>query len=208
MATTTDALAAGLLARGVAVLAEHWKTLVLRGVAAVIFGILTFASPRASLLALVLLFGAYAIVSGAMMIAFVLRMPRGVPRWGWLLFEGIASVAAGVVTLVWPGMSALVLLLFISAWAIATGIGQVVTAVRLRKVIKNEWLLVLMGVLSIAFGVLLFLYPSAGALAMVLWIGAYALVFGALQIALGMRLRAWAHSGRREVPPGAVPVTR
>lgn len=205
MATTTGTTAG---TRGVMMLADRWWTLVLRGAAALIFGILTFIAPGASLFALVVLFGAYAIVNGAIAVALAARAPHGEPRWGWLLFEGIASVVAGVLTLIWPGITALVLLLFIAAWAIATGIGQVVAAVRLRKTIRGEWLLALTGVLSIAFGVLLFLFPGAGALAVVLWIGAYAIVFGALLIALGVRLRNWGRSSARVAPPGAVPVTR
>lgn len=194
--------------RGAMMLAERWWTLVLRGVAGVIFGILTFMAPKASLFALVILFGVYAIVNGAFDLALVARRPAGEPRWGSLVFEGIASIVAGVITLFWPGITALVLLFVIAGWAIVTGIAQVVAAVRLRKQIRGEWLLALTGVLTIAFGVLMFLYPGAGALAVVIWIGAYAIVFGALLIALGVRLRSWARSSTREVPPGAVPVTR
>jgi uncharacterized membrane protein HdeD (DUF308 family) len=205
---TMGTTAAGPFARGVAMLADRWWALALRGAAAVIFGILTFVSPGASLLALVVIFGAYAIVNGAIEVWLAFRAPAGEPRWGWLLFEGIASIVAGVLTLFWPGITALVLLLFIAVWAIATGIGQVVAAVRLRKTIKGEWRLALMVVLSIAFGVILFLYPSSGALALVLWIGAYAIVLGALLIALAFKLRSWGRTTTREAPPGAVPVTR
>jgi uncharacterized membrane protein HdeD (DUF308 family) len=189
-------------------LAERWWTLVLRGVAAVIFGILTFIAPGASLFALVLLFGAYAIANGVIDLVLAVRRPAGEPRWGSLVFEGIVSIVAGVLTLVWPGITALVLLFFIAAWAIATGVAQLIAAVRLRKQIRGEWLLALSGALSIAFGGLLLVFPGAGALAVVIWIGAYAIVFGALLIALGVRLRSWGRSTTREAPPGAVPVTR
>jgi uncharacterized membrane protein HdeD (DUF308 family) len=189
-------------------MSERWWTLVLRGVAAVIFGILTFVSPGASLLALVLLFGIYAVVNGAIHLPLAWHTPRGEPHWGSLVFESIVSLLVGVVALVWPRMSGLVLLLVIASWAIATGIAEVVAAVRLRKQIRGEWVLALSGALSIALGVLLFLFPGAGALAMAIWIGAYAIVFGALLIALGVRLRSWGRSAAREPPPGAVPVTR
>jgi uncharacterized membrane protein HdeD (DUF308 family) len=189
-------------------LAERWWTLVLRGVAGVIFGILTFVWPKASLFALVILFGVYAVVNGAFDLALAARRRAGEERWGSLVFEGIVSIVAGALTLFWPGITALVLLFVIGAWAIVTGIAQVIAAVRLRKHIRGEWLLALTGVLSIAFGVLLFLFPGAGALAVVIWIGAYAIVFGALLIALGVRLRSWARTSTREAPPGAVPVTR
>jgi uncharacterized membrane protein HdeD (DUF308 family) len=190
------------------VLADRWWTLVLRGVAAVIFGVLTFIWPGVSLFALVLLFGAYAIVNGVIDLVLAARKPAGEQRWGSLVFEGIASIVAGVLTLILPGITALALLVVIAVWAIVTGIAQVIAAVRLRKQIRGEWLLALAGVLSIAFGALLVLFPGAGALAVVLWIGAYAIVLGALLIALGVRLRSWGRSSTREAPPGALPVTR
>lgn len=208
MATTSETAAAGGRVRGAGMLAERWWVLVLRGAAAVIFGILTFIAPGASVFALVVLFGAYAIVNGALLLGATASVPAGVPRWGWLLFESIASIVAGVLTFIWPAMTALVLLYLIAGWAIATGVGQVVAAVRLRKTIRREWLLGVMGVLSIIFGVLLAVFPGAGALAVAIWIGAYALVFGALLVALGLRLRSWGRSSAREAPPGAVPVTR
>ena len=208
MTSMTGALPTGMRARGAMVLAERWWTLVLRGVAGVIFGILTFIWPGVSLFALVLLFGAYAIVNGVMDLVLAARKPAGEQRWGSLVFEGIASIVAGVLTLILPGITALALLVVIAAWAIVTGIAQVIAAVRLRKQIRGEWLLALAGVLSIAFGVLLVLFPGAGALAVVLWFGAYAIVLGALLIALGVRLRSWGRSSIREAPPGAVPVTR
>ena len=208
MATTMEATGPRVPARGVAVLAERWWALVLRGVAALIFGILTFVSPAASLLALLVLFGAYAIVNGVIELVLAARAP-GVERpWGWLVFEAIASIVAGILTFIWPGITALVLLFLIAGWAIATGVGQVVAAVRLRRTIRGEWRLALMGVLSIAFGVLLVVVPGAGALAVALWIGAYAMVLGALLVALGVRLRGFGRSSTREAPPGAVPVPR
>ena len=177
-------------------LAQRWWMLALRGAAAIIFGILTFVAPAASLFALVLLFGVYAIVNGAMNISLSVRSPTG-----------IASIVAGALTLIWPGITALVLLFLIAAWAVVTGVAQVVAAVRLRKQIRGEWLLALTGVLSVAFGVLLVVAPVAGALAVTLWIGAYALVFGALLVGLSFRLRAWGRTPGRRVPAGAVPST-
>ena len=129
--------AAGMYARGAALLASRWWVLVLRGVAALVFGVLAFVAPGASLLALVVLFGAYALVNGIVNLALAARGRAGDTRWGSLLFESIVSIIGGVVTLLWPGMSALVLLVLIGAWAIATGIGQVVAAVRLRKHIRG-----------------------------------------------------------------------
>jgi len=113
----------------------------------------------------------------------------------------LVGIGAGLVTLFLPGITALVLLYIIAGWAVATGILELVAAVRLRKEIKHEWLLALGGIASVAFGVLIALFPGAGALALVIWIGAYALVFGALLVAFGFRLRGLGRSRTaREVP--------
>ena len=166
---------------------ERWWTIALRGAAAIAFGILTLIAPGASLLALVILFGAYALVDGAFNIAFALRRRE---RWGALLLEGLASLAFGVATFVWPGITALALLFLIGAWAIVTGVAEIAAAVRLRKVIRGEWLMALAGILSVAFGALLFAFPGAGALAVAVWIAAYAILFGGVLVALGFRLRS------------------
>ena len=181
-------------------LSDRWWMLTLRGVAGVIFGILTFISPQSSLVALVLLFGAYALVNGAINLAMAVRRPPDGRRWTALLVESIVGIAAGVLTLVWPGITAIALLAVIAVWAIVTGVAQVVAAVRLRRTIRGEWLLALSGVFSVALGVLLLLAPVAGALALVLWIGAYALVFGALLIALSLRLRTFGRTPRTGFP--------
>jgi uncharacterized membrane protein HdeD (DUF308 family) len=189
----------------VTLLAERWWALALRGAAAVIFGFLTFVAPGASLLALVILFGAYAVVNGAINLGLAVRGPAGERRWGWLVLESVVSIAAGLLTFVWPGITALALLAVIAAWAIVTGVAQVVAAIRLRKMIRGEWLLALAGVLSIAFGVICLVAPGAGALAVTLWIGSYALVFGVLLLALGFRLRAWRRETHHRAPPTGVP---
>jgi uncharacterized membrane protein HdeD (DUF308 family) len=188
----------------VTTLAERWWIVLIRGVAAILFGILTFISPSASLFALVLLFGAYALVDGVFNIGAAVRM-RGEPKWGWLIFEGAISIAAGVLTFLWPGITAFALLILIAVWALVTGVAEIAAAIRLRKYVRGEWLLVLSGVLSVAFGVLMLVYPGAGALAVVLWIGAYAVLFGALLVALAFRLRSWRNQTRRQVPTGGVP---
>ena len=171
-------------------LADRWWMLAVRGAAAIVFGILSFIAPGTSLIALVAFFGAYAIVDGAFNIGVGIAR-HGEPNWGWLIFGGATSIAAGVLTFLWPGITAFVLLMFIAAWALVRGIAEIAAAVRLRKYIQGEWLLALSGIFSIAFGVLMFLFPGAGALAVVLWIGAYAVVFGAVMIGLSLRLRSW-----------------
>lgn len=170
-------------------LSRNWWAVVLRGVAGVVFGIGIFLMPGLSLAVLVLLFGAYAFVDGIFGIVSAIRRRGTSDRWWLLLLEGIAGVAVGIITLLWPGITAFVLLYLIAFWALITGVLEEAAAFRLRQVITNEWLLVLTGLTSIALGVVLLLFPRAGVLAVVLWIGAYAFVTGILLIALGFRLR-------------------
>jgi uncharacterized membrane protein HdeD (DUF308 family) len=175
-------------------LVRNWWVVLLRGVAGIIFGLVTFIAPGISLVALVLVFGAYAFADGILAIISAIRRRGESDRWWVLLLEGLAGVGAGVITLLWPGITALALLYVIAAWALVTGGLEIAAAIRLRKVITGEWLLVLAAIASIALGILLVLFPGPGALALVLWIGAYALLSGVLFIALGFRLRSWGKS--------------
>jgi len=175
----------------VVLLARNWWLVALRGLAAIIFGLLTFIVPGISLLTLVLLFGSYALVEGVLNVIAAVRGRREEERWWALLLEGLVSIAAGIVTFVLPGLTAVVLVYMIAAWAIVTGVLELVAAVRLRQRVTGEIWLVLSGVASVAFGVLVMIFPGAGALTMVLWIGAYAVVFGALLLGLAFRLRRW-----------------
>lgn len=169
-----------------------WWLVALRGVAAVVFGVLAFVWPAVTILALVVLWGAYALADGILSFIAAFRVrERSKPMWALLLI-GVLGVAAGIVTFLWPGITALALLMLIAAWAFVTGIFQIVAAIRLRKEIKHEWLLALSGALSVAFGVLMLLSPGAGALAMLWVIAAYAIVFGVLLIVLGFRLKSHA----------------
>lgn len=178
--------------------AGHWWAFVVRGVLAVLFGVLTFVVPAMALLTLVLLFAVYAIVEGAFNVAAAFHEVTGArPRW-WLLFAGAISVLAGVLAFWMPGLTALTLLYLIAAWAVVRGALEIAAAVRLRKEIQGEWLLAVAGVLSIVFGALVMAFPGAGALAVAVWIGAYAIVFGAILIGVGAKLRRRARTG----PPG------
>jgi uncharacterized membrane protein HdeD (DUF308 family) len=191
-------------------LAENWWALVVRGVAGVLFGIAALVWPRGAVAVLVLLFGAYALVDGIFNLIAAVRAPREGNRWGWLALSGVAGIATGLITFFYPGITAVALVLLVAAWSLVTGIAEIIAAIHLRKYIEHEWLLILSGLLSVAFGVLLFLLPAAGALALAIWIGAYALVFGALLIGLGLRLRSWGRANRkaeRSVPGAAVPRT-
>ena len=165
-------------------LARHWSSLAIRGVCALAFGILSFMWPGLSLATLVLLWGAYALIDGvfALLAGF-----KG--KVGMLIFTGIVGILAGIATFMYPGMTALILLYFIAAWAIVTGLIAIFLAIKLRKELTGEWLLILAGVLSAAFGVLLFARPGAGALAVIYTIAGYAVVFGILLLMLAFKLK-------------------
>jgi uncharacterized membrane protein HdeD (DUF308 family) len=167
---------------------RRWWVPVVRGVGAILFGIVTITLPGISLLTLVLLWGAYALVDGAFNLMLAARRGRAGESWGWFVLEGIVSIATSAVTFAWPGLTALALLTIIALWGVVTGITEIVAAVRLRKQIRGEWMLALAGVLSIAFGVLLLMFPGTGALALLWVIAGYAFAFGVLLIALGLRL--------------------
>jgi uncharacterized membrane protein HdeD (DUF308 family) len=172
-------------------LTRNWGLVVLRGLAALAFGLFTLFYPGISLAALVLVFGAFAFADGVFAAIAAIANRRGEPHWVALLLSGLAGIAIGVITFLRPGITAVVLLAFIAAWAIITGVGEIAAAIRLRRLISNEWLLGLAGVLSVLFGVLLIAMPGVGALAVVLWIGAYATVMGIIWLVLAFRLRRW-----------------
>ena len=178
----------------VAQLIRNWGWVAARGALAIVFGVLTLLYPGITLVGLVVLFGAYALVDGVVMIVSAIANHRREPRWGMLVFGGMLGIGAGVLTFFWPGITALALLAIIAAWAIIMGIVEIAVAVRLRKEISGEWLMILSGLLAIAFGALLIVSPGPGALAVVLWIGVYAVLSGVLLLGLAFRLRSWGRS--------------
>jgi uncharacterized membrane protein HdeD (DUF308 family) len=182
---------------------NNWWSPVIRGLVAILLGIITLAWPGITLGALVLLFGAYALIDGIFCIVGAWRASKAHERWGVLVFEGVAGILAAVVTFVWPGITALALVFVVAAWAIVTGVFEIAAAIRLRKYIKGEWLLILLGVASVVFGVLLAASPLLGALVLAIWLGVYALIFGGMLVGLGLRLRTWAQgfSGSAEAFP-------
>jgi uncharacterized membrane protein HdeD (DUF308 family) len=182
----------------VSALAERWWAVLIRGLAAILFGIIAIARPGAGLLALVAIWAIYAIVDGIFNLVAAMHGAHEGRRWGWLVFEGVISILAGVVTFAWPGMTALVLVMLIAVWAVITGIAEIAAAISLRHVIEREWLLGASGLLSILFGILLFIFPSAGALSLVFLIGIYAILFGVMLVALGFKLE---RLGRPRTPP-------
>ena len=171
-------------------LARNWWALVIRGIAAILFGVLAFVWPGLTVLALVILFAAFAAVDGVFALVAAWRAAEGRRQWWPLALEGVAGIGVAVLTAVWPDATAFALLFLIAAWALATGVLEIWAAVRLRKVIEGEWLLALVGVASIVFAVLIVIFPGEGAVGIVWAIGTYAVVFGVLLISLGLRLRA------------------
>jgi len=173
-------------------LSLNWSALAVRGVIAIAFGIIAFLLPGLTLGALILLFAAYAIVDGVSHVITGIRQRSGDGPDGLMILGGIVGIAVGVIAVILPGVTALFLLALIGAWAIVTGAAEIVAAYRLRKAISGEWLLVLQGILSIAFGVYVWLFPGAGALAVVWLIAAFAIASGVILLMLAFRMRSLA----------------
>ena len=192
-----------LTQRGELELASRWGWVVFRGVVAILFGLVAFAEPATVGFALVLIFAVYAFVSG---IAALVSAARGArahePRWGTVLLEGFLYILAGAAAVLWPGSTAVAFVWVIAFWAIFSGALEIASAIRLRQWIGHEWALGLAGAVSVLFGLLMLFRPLVGAVAVVFWLGAYAVVFGALMVVVGLRLRRFAHSleAGRELP--------
>jgi uncharacterized membrane protein HdeD (DUF308 family) len=170
---------------------KNWWIVLVRGLCAIAFGVIAFAWPGLTLLVLVLMFSVHALVDGVAAIVLGIQMRKsaeGVP-WGAMICLGLVSIAAGIVAFAWPGITAIALLFVIAAWAIVRGVFEIVAAIKLRKVIDNEWCLGLAGLSSVVFGILLMAWPGAGLLSLLWLIGAAAIAFGVLQIILSFRLR-------------------
>jgi uncharacterized membrane protein HdeD (DUF308 family) len=167
-----------------------WRVIALRGLVAVAFGVVTLVWPSLTLWTLVLLFGVYALLDGLSALAAAFGSERPLRRSrGWLAFEGICGIAAGIVAFAWPHITALALLYLIAAWAMLTGILEIAAAIALRHVLRDTWLLGLTGLASVVFGVLLVITPGAGALVITWLIGWFAMFFGVMLLALAWRLR-------------------
>lgn len=168
-------------------LVRNWWVMVLRGLAAVAFGILAMGWPGITLTSLILVFAAYALFDGVFSLVAAVRQQDH--RWV-LALEGVAGVAAGLAALFMPRLTALVLLYIIAAWAIVTGVSEIMAAIRMRSSLSGKVLLGISGALSIGFGILLMVWPGVGALTVLWLIGAYALAFGGIMMLLGFRLRS------------------
>lgn len=169
-------------------LARNWWLILIRGICAIIFGVLTFAWPGLTLITLILLYGIFALFDGGLAIGAAIMGGAPAPRW-WLALAGVLGIAVGAITLTMPGLTGLVLLLFIAGWSIASGILQIVGAINLRKEISDEWLLIASGIVSVLFGVLIILFPGAGALGLAFAIGAFAILYGILLVGFSVRLK-------------------
>jgi uncharacterized membrane protein HdeD (DUF308 family) len=170
------------------VLSRNWWAVAIRGALAILFGIIAFAVPGATMLSLVLLFAAYMLVDGVMAIISAVRAARQGERWGLLTFEGVVDILTAIVAFVWPGLTVIVFVLLIAAWAIITGALMVAAAFRLNAD-HGRWWLALGGIASVIFGILLVVTPLLGAIVLTWWVGAYAIIFGAFLIAAAMKLR-------------------
>jgi uncharacterized membrane protein HdeD (DUF308 family) len=170
-------------------LSRYWWAFVVRGIFAILFGILAYAWPGITLATLIIFFGAYVLIDG------ILLAIKTIGKWGerddrWLLLlEGLLGIGIGVITFVAPGITAVALIFFIAAWSLATGVLEIAAAIRLRKEIQGEGWMILSGIASIVFAVLVMFFPGAGALGLLWLIAAYAIVFGVILIIAGVKLR-------------------
>jgi uncharacterized membrane protein HdeD (DUF308 family) len=174
-----------------ATISRSWWLMLLRGLVAIAFGVLTWVQPAVSLAALVLLFGVYALADGILAVWMAIGGRKDLEYWWVLLLWGLVGIGAGLITFSAPGITAVALLFYIAIWAIATGVLEIVAAIRLRREIQGEWWLILAGLASVAFGVILVWQPGAGALAVLWLIAAYAIVFGVLLVLLAIKSRGF-----------------
>jgi len=174
------------------ILSRNWWVLLLRGLIAILFGIIAWRLPGISIAALVWLFGLYALVDGILGVSTAIAGRKEKEHWGLLLLWGLVSIGVGLVTFIVPGITALALLFYIAIWAIGTGVLEMAAAIRLRKEIQGEFLLFLGGLASVLFGLILMVRPGVGALAVIWLIGVYAVVFGIILVGLAFRARSFA----------------
>lgn len=182
------------------VLSRNWWVLALRGALAVLFGAVVFLTPGIALSALIALIGAYMLVDGVFSIVNGVRDRTTNRNWWVLLLEGVVGIIAGVLTFIWPGVTAVIVLYLVAGWAVVTGVFEILAAIRLREEIEGEIWLGLSGLVSIVFGVVLVLFPGTGILSLLLFVGAYAVVFGIIMIVLAFRLRGMGDQTHGHMP--------
>jgi len=172
---------------------SNWWALVLRGSVSILLGLVAFTMPGLTVTALVYIFGVYAFAEGVLAIMAAIRGLKEHDRWGWMMIEGVVCIVAAVVAFMMPGVGALALVWLIAAWAVITGALEIAAAVKLRKVIEGEWMLMLAGALAIALGFFIASRPGAGVLLIATWLGVYAIFAGIVTVMLGFRIRKWTH---------------
>ena len=170
-------------------LAGNWWLFLLRGILALIFGIVALFFPQVAFLSLVLIFGAFALVDGIFALIAAFSGGAKAENWWWLIFEGLFGILIGVLTIIQPAAMGLAWIIIIAAWAMITGIFEIITAIRLRKEITGEWALILGGVISVLFGLIAAFYPASGAFAVGFMLGIYAILFGVMFVWLALNLR-------------------
>ena len=168
--------------------AQAWWAILLRGLAAIAFGVIAFVWPGISLLSLIFLYGIYAIGDGIAALVAAFTSAQGSQRV-WYILGGVVSIAAGVVAFGWPGLTGVTLVILIGAWSIVRGVTEIAAGISLRKIIRNEWLLILGGLSSVILGLALCAMPASGALVLLWWIAAWAVIFGAILVIWAFRLR-------------------
>jgi uncharacterized membrane protein HdeD (DUF308 family) len=184
----------GLIGARNSVLADNWWAVALRGVFAILFGLIAFGWPGVTLLALVFVFAVYSIADGVFNIVLAVRGARHHERWGLLLINGIFGILVGVAASILPGLTVLAFVLLIAAWALVSGVLALISAFSMT-ISHGRWLLVFWGIVSILYGVLLIATPLVGALVLTWWLGAYSLIIGITLIVLAFQLRR--HRGQR-----------
>ncbi len=170
-------------------LTKNWSLLLLRGVIAMLFGLITWFAPEASLQVMLLVFAGYFLFDGILRVWVAITSKKSNPFWMLLLIGGLLSIIAAFVTLLAPNLTALLLLYYVAAWAIAIGVVEIFLAQKLRNEISNEWILIISGFISIIFGLYLVFNPGAGILTLLWLVAAYAIVFGALIVGLALKLK-------------------
>jgi uncharacterized membrane protein HdeD (DUF308 family) len=176
---------------GVQVVRRNWWLLAVRGLLSIILGLIVLFLPGIALLALVYVFAAYMLIDGIMAVVTSIQERGMLNRWGWILFEGVLGIVAGLIAFFYPGITALILLYLVAAWAIITGIMEIVTAFIIRDMVSWEWLLALAGVVSVIFGIILFIHPGAGLLSILWLVGVYSIIFGVTFIVRAFQHRSW-----------------
>ncbi len=172
----------------IAELSKNWWLFLVRGLFAIVFGVLAFIRPAQVGLALVLMFGVYALLDGIFTTVAGVEFRPIFTHWWVVVLEGVVGIVVGMLTFIWPGPAAHFLLYLIATWAVVTGILEIFAAIRFRLFIPGEWAMILAGVLSILFGAMLFVFPSAGLVGMVWTIGVYAISFGFTQFVFASHL--------------------